>query len=54
MTTHGKYQVVRTELLKLQLEHKTGKEEAKGLLKEKLQQLNEKLVHASIGLEHLP
>ena len=46
------YQEVRMQLLKLQQEHKT-EDAAKGPLKEKLSQLNEKLVHASFGLEHL-
>ena len=49
----SQYQGVRTQLLKLQREHRTGREEVKGPLKEKLWQLNEELVHASFGLEHL-
>ena len=48
----SKYQEVRTQLVKLQREHKTGKEDAKGQLKEKLDQLNYDLIHASFGLEH--
>ena len=46
------YQEVRMQLLKLQQEHKTG-EAGKGPLQAKLSKLNEKLVHASFGLEHL-
>ena len=46
------YQEVRLQLLKQQREHRTGKEEEKGQLKEKLKEINERLVHASFGLEH--
>ncbi len=48
-----RYQEVRMQLLKLQREHKTGREDAKGPLRDQLTELNDKLVHASFGLEHL-
>ena len=49
----SQYQEIRMQLLKLQREHKTGQEDAKQKLKERLDELNEKLVHGSFGIEHL-
>ena len=48
----NQYQELRSQLLKLQREHKTGREAAKEPLRLKLDQLNDELVHASFGLEH--
>ena len=48
----NQYQELRTQLLKLQREHISGREAAKEPLRLKLDQLNDELVHASFGLEH--
>ena len=47
------YQNVRMELLQLQRDRKSDNEEAKQPLIDQLKVLNDKLVHASFGLEHL-
>lgn len=49
----SQYHEIRMQLLKLQQEHKTGEEDAKKNLKERLDELNENLVHDSFGLKHL-
>ena len=48
----NQYQELRTQLLKLQQDHISGREAAKEPLRLKLDQLNDELVHASFGLEH--
>ena len=46
------YRDIRSQLLKLQREHKTGNQETEAPLREELENLNHQLVHASFGLEH--